>query len=166
MALIRCTECGKEISDQVAVCPNCGCPIRLYAIGGQAPVLSGTAHQTLPMQQMQQGAVQPQKKAKKKTSSLSSAAGALTFTVILLVAITVALVMSGHIMGSIVLIFVPILALLAVIFALIDLLFYFKGQKHFGSWITVLIVAVCAVILFVPQQYFPPQIRELLQNIF
>lgn len=28
MALIKCSECGKEISDQAASCPNCGCPIK------------------------------------------------------------------------------------------------------------------------------------------
>ncbi len=27
MALIKCTECGKEISDKAATCPNCGCPL-------------------------------------------------------------------------------------------------------------------------------------------
>jgi len=27
MALIKCTECGKEISDRAAMCINCGCPI-------------------------------------------------------------------------------------------------------------------------------------------
>lgn len=27
MALIQCPECGKEISDKAASCPNCGCPI-------------------------------------------------------------------------------------------------------------------------------------------
>ena len=27
MALIRCPECGKEISDKASSCPNCGCPI-------------------------------------------------------------------------------------------------------------------------------------------
>lgn len=27
MALIKCTECGKEISDKAAACPHCGCPI-------------------------------------------------------------------------------------------------------------------------------------------
>lgn len=27
MALIKCPECGKEISDKAAVCINCGCPI-------------------------------------------------------------------------------------------------------------------------------------------
>lgn len=28
MALIKCPECGKEISDQAASCPNCGCPVK------------------------------------------------------------------------------------------------------------------------------------------
>ncbi len=32
MALIKCPECGKEISDQAASCPNCGAPIS--RIGG------------------------------------------------------------------------------------------------------------------------------------
>ena len=27
MALIKCSECGKEISDKATSCPNCGCPI-------------------------------------------------------------------------------------------------------------------------------------------
>lgn len=26
MALIKCTECGKEFSDKAPSCPNCGCP--------------------------------------------------------------------------------------------------------------------------------------------
>ena len=28
MALIKCPECGKEISDKATACPNCGCPIQ------------------------------------------------------------------------------------------------------------------------------------------
>lgn len=28
MALIRCIECGKEISDKATACPNCGCPVQ------------------------------------------------------------------------------------------------------------------------------------------
>ena len=27
MALIKCEECGKEVSDKAKTCPNCGCPI-------------------------------------------------------------------------------------------------------------------------------------------
>ena len=29
MALIKCSECGKEISDKASACPNCGCPIKI-----------------------------------------------------------------------------------------------------------------------------------------
>lgn len=28
MALINCSECGKEISDKANTCPNCGAPIK------------------------------------------------------------------------------------------------------------------------------------------
>ena len=27
MALIKCVDCGKELSDRANACPNCGCPI-------------------------------------------------------------------------------------------------------------------------------------------
>ena len=27
MALINCSECGKEVSEKAATCPNCGAPI-------------------------------------------------------------------------------------------------------------------------------------------
>ena len=29
MSLIKCPECGKEISDKAEKCPNCACPISL-----------------------------------------------------------------------------------------------------------------------------------------
>ena len=29
MAMIICTECGREISDKAKKCPNCGCPIQV-----------------------------------------------------------------------------------------------------------------------------------------
>jgi predicted amidophosphoribosyltransferase len=27
MALIKCSECGKDVSDKATACPNCGAPI-------------------------------------------------------------------------------------------------------------------------------------------
>ncbi len=29
MALIKCPECGKQISDKAGSCPGCGCPIEI-----------------------------------------------------------------------------------------------------------------------------------------
>lgn len=29
MALVKCPECGKEISDKASACPNCGCPANI-----------------------------------------------------------------------------------------------------------------------------------------
>ena len=34
MALIKCPECGKEISDKAKVCINCGCPVDEVATSG------------------------------------------------------------------------------------------------------------------------------------
>lgn len=30
MAMIKCPECGKEISDKATVCPNCGAPVSAF----------------------------------------------------------------------------------------------------------------------------------------
>lgn len=37
MALINCTECGKQISDKAEFCPHCGCPktVFLETLGSQ-----------------------------------------------------------------------------------------------------------------------------------
>lgn len=37
MALIKCTECGKEFSDKAAACPNCGCPASEIIKGNTTP---------------------------------------------------------------------------------------------------------------------------------
>lgn len=34
MALIKCPECNREISDQATACPSCGCPIQAMAYVG------------------------------------------------------------------------------------------------------------------------------------
>lgn len=31
MALIKCPECGREISDKAVSCPGCGCPVATFA---------------------------------------------------------------------------------------------------------------------------------------
>lgn len=36
MALIKCLECGKEISDKAVSCPNCGNPIISTTINSQS----------------------------------------------------------------------------------------------------------------------------------
>lgn len=37
MALIKCSECGKEISDKAAACIHCGCPMSAAASADNAP---------------------------------------------------------------------------------------------------------------------------------
>lgn len=34
MAMIKCPECGRDISDKAATCPGCGCPINVKAPEG------------------------------------------------------------------------------------------------------------------------------------
>lgn len=38
MALIKCPECGKEISDKAAACPNCGCPVADMQTSGKVRI--------------------------------------------------------------------------------------------------------------------------------
>lgn len=39
MALVKCTECGREVSDKAAVCVGCGAPIVAAAAGQAAPTV-------------------------------------------------------------------------------------------------------------------------------
>ena len=41
MALIKCPECGKEISDKASACPNCGCPVSEMTTGGVVRIKIG-----------------------------------------------------------------------------------------------------------------------------
>lgn len=34
MAMIKCPECGKDVSDKAKCCPNCGCPIEFLIPNG------------------------------------------------------------------------------------------------------------------------------------
>jgi len=43
MALISCSECGKEVSDKAASCPNCGAPIATL----QETIATGTQIKTI-----------------------------------------------------------------------------------------------------------------------
>lgn len=36
MALIKCSECGREISDKAAACPGCGAPVVVSPVAAQA----------------------------------------------------------------------------------------------------------------------------------
>lgn len=37
MALVHCTECGREISDRATSCPGCGAPVPAAALSGADP---------------------------------------------------------------------------------------------------------------------------------
>lgn len=43
MSLIKCTECGKEISDHAGACPSCGNPIHQNVTPAQKIEIVGTS---------------------------------------------------------------------------------------------------------------------------
>lgn len=42
MAMIKCPECGKEVSDKAEVCVNCGCPISKASNVPKCPTCGST----------------------------------------------------------------------------------------------------------------------------
>ncbi len=38
MALIKCSECGKDVSDKAPACPNCGNPLSIQLVKIATPV--------------------------------------------------------------------------------------------------------------------------------
>ena len=43
MALIKCTECGNEVSDKATSCPKCGAPIAGLSIGTSTQTIEQTS---------------------------------------------------------------------------------------------------------------------------
>lgn len=41
MALIKCPECGREVSDKATSCPTCGCPIHEISPSGKVKIKLG-----------------------------------------------------------------------------------------------------------------------------
>lgn len=60
MALIKCPECGKEVSDKAISCPNCGCPIassdnlKANVAPTETPQAETTPTETTPTEQPKQ----------------------------------------------------------------------------------------------------------------
>ena len=75
MAMIKCPECGKEVSDKATTCPNCGTPLGNENRGGFEQPIYGQAPQP------------PKKKKKHK--------GLIVFAVIVVLIIIIAAVGSG-----------------------------------------------------------------------
>ena len=40
MALIKCPECGKEVSDKAKSCTNCGFPMNKYSDNNRFPIIT------------------------------------------------------------------------------------------------------------------------------
>lgn len=43
MALIKCKECGKEVSDKATACPACGAPIAAASVGTPTQTIEQTS---------------------------------------------------------------------------------------------------------------------------
>ena len=87
MALIKCPECGREISDKATACPGCGCPV-VPAPEPEAPpeqLAPDAIQATLPEQPAQPAPVQA------TTPAQTKRIGCLTLVVIVVV---VALIMA------------------------------------------------------------------------
>lgn len=89
MALIKCPECGKEISDNAKNCPQCGYPLKASETKGGDSLSNAAASgsQQIP----------PPMPKKKKSGCL---VGCLTFFVIFAVLIVVMAVIGGKSTGS------------------------------------------------------------------
>jgi len=48
MALVKCDECGKSISNRATACPQCGCPVSVG--GGFVSIPSSNSSQYIPPQ--------------------------------------------------------------------------------------------------------------------
>lgn len=136
MSMIKCPECGKEISDKATNCPNCGCPSAEWNMAEKvntAPSLTDNYNATAiafndynkkesrvkleaPEKQVEQ------KKEKKKDSPLSIWACVLAIFTFTFPA--------------------------ALVLAIVDLSRDDKERKHGGSWFAI-IWGVLAIVVYI-----------------
>lgn len=50
MSLIKCSECGHQVSDKAAACPNCGNPMAIPAVSKEVRTIQQTAKKYKAMQ--------------------------------------------------------------------------------------------------------------------
>lgn len=127
MALIKCKECGKEISDKADKCPHCGCPVS-YSIEKQDEnIVTNTNIVQEERKPNTEQKVANTKKEKKKDSVLSIIAAVLSiFT-------------CTYIIGFVI--------------AIIDLCIANskdkKGkERHIGSWFAIIFGIVATIVLW------------------
>lgn len=122
MALIKCKECGKEVSDKADKCPNCGCPVSYSVKNREQEINHNEQTEWKPMATAKANTKQP----KMKNSVLS------------FVAFIISLFGCGCI------------SIVGTILAIIDLKSNDKSKKHDLSVAAIIIMAVWwfLVILF------------------
>lgn len=82
MALVKCLECGRDVSDKAAACPGCGAPVEFDGTGPIAPAQIGF-HNGLfdgTRQQISRLATAAINELNYRLDSVDEAAGVITFT--------------------------------------------------------------------------------------
>lgn len=87
MALINCTECGREVSDKATSCPHCGCPVSIVSV----PVTPSKPVNSKPMEQVNNQIQQNNTKKKDSVLSIIAAAFAL-FTITCFVGLIIGII--------------------------------------------------------------------------
>ena len=123
MALIKCSECGKEISDKADKCPNCGCPVNenVSYSGTYIDTNNNATNINTSNNKKSKKTFNTEINAKKKDSTLS------IFAIVL------------SLFGC--------TAPIAFILALVDLCMNDKNKKHTGSWFAIIVIVIWASIL-------------------
>lgn len=87
MALIKCSECGKEISDKAETCPSCGCPIEKPSMPSKMQKTAGDAKEE---NKTMDTAIKAEKKksSKKIVIIVGSIIGAIIIGVIIFFVVT------------------------------------------------------------------------------
>lgn len=69
MALIKCVDCGKEVSDRAKICPNCGCPIECSIMG--TPIMQNKINEQTTLTDVSIAVQTPKNRKRKKSQSIS-----------------------------------------------------------------------------------------------
>lgn len=124
MALIKCSECGNQVSDKATTCPHCGAPVEVTPVATAPADESVSVLQSFDAEKYKNGGGAEYTlsgKEKKKESVLSN----------------VSVGLAG---GAI---FLALFAIPSIICGIIDLCMWDKDKKHVGSIVALVISGFC-----------------------
>jgi hypothetical protein len=147
MALIKCPECGKQISDKAATCPNCGIDVQ-------------KAFMPSPQHLYQPNSVVPETFIKTRRAPFGIVALILSIVSYILLLIMVMGISTGRSELSLIIVFVLYASILGLVFSIIGLTIVKRNRQAYTHKPMLVISLVLCIVSIIISALLIPQIAS------